>query len=120
MTHDDDFADLDRMLAALPLEEPPAALRSRVLTSTVYRPAPAVHAWEFWLVGTVLALAAWLLWLVATVPHAGERFADLTARLVEQGGLTSLTTLLWLAVGISTAWWISQLSFPTARRVRSR
>lgn len=120
MTHDDDFADLDRMLAALPLEEPPAGLRSRILTATVYRSADAVRPWEPWLVGTVIALAVWLLWFVTTAPHAGERFADLTGWLVEQGGLTSLTTLLWLAVGISTAWWISQISFPSPRRVRSR
>jgi hypothetical protein len=120
MMHDDDFTDLDRMLAALPLEEPPAGLRSRILTSTIYRAVPAAAAWEYWLVGTVLAFAVWLLWLVATAPHAGERFADVTAWIVEQGGLTSLTTLLWLAVGISTAWWISQLSFPSPRRVRTR
>jgi len=120
MMHDDDFADLDRMLAALPLEEPPVALRSRILTATIYRPEPAVRAWEPWAVGTLVALTVWLLWLVSTAPHAGARFAELTSRIVDDGGLTSLTTLLWLAVGLSAAWWISQLSFPATRRVRSR
>ena len=120
MTHDDDFADLDRMLAALPLEEPPAGLHARILTSTVYRPPSLARGWELWLAGTFLALAVWLLWLLASAPHAADRFVDLTTRIVEQGGLTSLTTLLWLAVGASTAWWISQLSFPNPRRVRSR
>jgi hypothetical protein len=120
MTHDDDFADLDRMLAALPLEEPPSGLRTRILAATVFRPEPAFRSWELWLMGTVLGLAAWLMWLLATAPRAGERFAELTTRIIDQGGLTSLTTLLWLAVGISTAWWISQLSFPSTRRIRTR
>jgi hypothetical protein len=120
MTHDDDFADLDRMLAALPLEEPPAGLRARILTSTVYRPAPAMKPWELWAIGTLVALTVWLLWLVASAPNAGANFVDLVGRVVEDGGLTSMTTMLWLAVGMSAAWWISQLSFPTTRRVRSR
>jgi len=117
MTHDDDFADLDRMLAALPLEEPPAELHARILTATVYRPVPAVRQWELWLVGTFAALAVWLAWIVATAPHAGELFVDATTRVIEAGGLTSLTTALWLAVGVSAAWWISQLSFPSKRRI---
>jgi hypothetical protein len=117
MTHDDDFADLDRMLAALPLEEPPAGLHARILTATVYRPAPVVRQWELWLVGTFAAVAVWLAWIVATAPHAGERLVDATTRIVEAGGLTSVTTSLWLAVGVSAAWWISQLSFPSKRRI---
>jgi hypothetical protein len=120
MTHDDDFADLDRMLAALPLEEAPAGLRARILTATVYRPAPAVRQWELWLIATFVALATWLTWTVATAPHAGERLVDATTRMMEAGGLTSLTTVLWLAVGISSAWWISQLSVPGTRRIKVR
>ena len=120
MTHDDDFADLDRMLAALPLEEPPAGLRARILTATVYRPAPAVRPWEVWLVSTFAAIAVWLTWVVASSPHAGERFVDATSRIMEAGGLTSVTTALWLAVGVSAAWWISQLSVPSTRRIKIR
>jgi len=120
MTHDDDFADLDRMLAALPLEEPPAGLHARILTATVYRPEAAVSTWELWLIGTFVALAGWLGWLVASAPNAGERFVDTTNRIIEAGGLNSLTTFLWLAVGISAAWWVSQLSVPAARRIRIR
>ena len=120
MTHDDDFADLDRMLAALPLEEPPAGLRGRILTATVYRPEPAVKPWEVWLIGTFVALAVWLAWIVASAPNAGERFVDTTNRLLEMGGLSSVTTFLWLAVGVSAAWWVSQLTFPPASRIRIR
>ncbi|MEA2718361.1 MAG: hypothetical protein QOJ39_225 [Candidatus Eremiobacteraeota bacterium] len=120
MTHDDDFADLDRMLAALPLEDAPVGLRARILTATVYRPEPAMKPWEIWLIGTFVALAVWLGWLVATAPYAGERFVDTANRLIEMGGLTSVTTFLWLAVGVSAAWWVSQLTFPSTRRIRIR
>jgi len=121
MTHDDDFDDLDRMLAALPLEEPPATLHARILTATVYRPRAVVSNWEVWLIGTLVALAVWLSWLVAADPHAGERFVELSTRLIDAGGLDSLSTFLWLAVGVSATWWISQMSFPVApRRIEIR
>ena len=120
MTHDDDFADLDRMLAALPLEESPAGLRSRILTATVYRPEPAVKPWETWLIGTFIALAVWVVWLIASEPNAGERLVDVTTRLIDAGGLGSLTTAIWLCVGVSAAWWISLFTFPATRRIRIR
>jgi hypothetical protein len=114
MTHDE-FDDLDRALAALPLEEPPAGLHARIMAATVYRTAPAFRAWEIWLMGTFLALGAWLIWLVASAPHAGERFADAITNAATTSGLTSDYTLLWLAVGVSTAWWISLLTVPPSR-----
>ncbi|GAC1580104.1 MAG: hypothetical protein NVS3B7_14500 [Candidatus Elarobacter sp.] len=120
MTHDD-FDDLDRMLAALPLEEPPAGLRSRVLSATVYQPRPVVSTWEVWLVGTLVALSVWVAWMVAGSPQAGERLVDATSRLIEAGGLTSISTVLWLAVGASAAWWMSLMSFPAGvRRIEVR
>lgn len=115
MMHDD-FDDLDRMLAALPLEEPPAGLRSRILTATIYRPRPAVQPWEIWLIGTLVALAVWSTWLLAAAPAAGSRLVEASSQLIEAGGLDSLTTAVWLAVGVSAAWWISQMSFPTSPR----
>lgn len=120
MMHDD-FDDLDRMLAELPLEQPPAGLRARILSATVYRPRSAVATWEVWLLGTLVALAVWVTWLVAASPGAGERLVEASSRLIEAGGLDSLSTALWLAVGISAAWWVSQMSFPTsARRIEIR
>ena len=119
MTHDD-FDDLDRILAALPLEEAPAGLRSRILTATVYRQRAAVPAWEVWLIGTLAALAVWACWIVASSPHAGDRLVDATTQLIDAGGLSSITTVLWLAIGISAAWWISQISFPASpRRIKT-
>jgi hypothetical protein len=117
MTHDE-FDDLDRALAALPLEEPPAGLHARIMAATVYRPAPAVQAWEVWLIGTLVACGAWLVWFVASAPHATERLVDAVTRTLETTGLTSDYTLLWLAIGASIAWWISMLTVPSRRRER--
>jgi hypothetical protein len=120
MTHDDDFAELDRMLAALPLEDPPASLRARILTGVAYRPAPLMKAWETWLLGVFVAVAVWLSWMLVSAPHAGARVVDAIAGLVEAGGLTSSSTVLWLAAGVSAAWWISQLTFPSTHKIRIR
>jgi hypothetical protein len=111
--HDD---DLDRALAALPLEEPPAALHARIMAATVHRPAPLVRSWELWLVGTLIAVAGWLTWLLLSAPHATERLIGVVSRTLETSGFTSEYTVLWLAVGVSAAWWISQLSVPRSRR----
>ena len=118
--HFDD--DLDRAIAALPLAEPPAGFRARVMAATVYRPEPAVRSWETWAIGTVVAVAAWLTWLVATTPRAAEQLADAATYAVQAtAGLTSTYNVLWLAVGMSAAWWISQLSVPTTRnRIEAR
>jgi hypothetical protein len=115
MTDDDDA--LDRMLAALPLEEPPANLHARILAATVDAPpVPPIGAgWELWVIATLAGVAVWLSWLVISSPHLTERAAGTIARLVEAGGLTSGTTLLWLAIGGSAAWWTMQLSVPNRR-----
>jgi hypothetical protein len=120
MIHDDDDA-LDRMLAALPLEEPPASLHARILAATVDAPTPLPigMGWDVWVIGTLAAIAVWLSWTVVSSPHLTERATDAITRLVEAGGLTSLSTLLWLAIGGSAAWWITQLSVPK-RRVEVR
>ncbi|HEV3089366.1 MAG TPA: hypothetical protein VGX96_19330 [Candidatus Elarobacter sp.] len=111
--HDD---DLDRALAALPLEEPPAQLHARIMAATVHRPAPLVRSWELWLVGTFVALAAWLTWLLVSAPHAMERLVSTVTGTLDSTGFTSEYTVMWMAVGISAAWWISQLSVPRSRR----
>jgi len=118
MNHDD---DLDRAIAALPLAETPAGFHARVMVATVYRPELAVRGWEVWVIGTVVAVAAWLSWLVATTPHAVEGMTDAAVYAVQSTGLMSTYTVLWLAVGMSAAWWISQLSVPATRsRIEAR
>ena len=76
MMNDDDF--LDRALAALPLEDPPASLHARVMSATVYRPRAAVQQWEIWLLATFSALAIWLSWVVLSSPRIAERLTDST------------------------------------------
>lgn len=115
-----DHDDLDRALAALPLEEPSAGFHTRLMAATVYRPRAVVAQWEVWLIASVAAVAVWLASMVLSAPHASERLSDGVLRLVQAGGLTSLSTLLWLAVGVSAAWWLSQISVPARRRIEIR
>jgi hypothetical protein len=118
MNHDD---DLDRAIAALPLAEPPAGFHARVMSATVYRPEPAVRNWEVWLIGTLVAVAAWLTWAVAGTTSASQRIVEALVDTVQTAGLTSTYTVLWLAVGVSAAWWISQLTVPSSRnRIEAR
>jgi hypothetical protein len=116
--HDD---DLDRALAALPLEEPPASLHARIMAATAHRPEPLVRGWEVWLIGTFLAVAAWLTWTLASTPHAVDRIVAAVTGGLETAAVNDYTVLLWLAVGASATWWISQLSVPASRRnIRAR
>lgn len=48
---------LDRALFALPLEEPPADLRSSILLSTAYRPVSPFSFWEIAVAGALGAVA---------------------------------------------------------------
>ncbi|HWT06088.1 MAG TPA: hypothetical protein VN224_10060 [Xanthomonadales bacterium] len=117
---DDD--DLDRAIAALPLAEPPAGFHARVMAATVYRPEPAVRNWEVWVIGTLVAVAAWLSWMAAATPHATERIAGALLNVaVQTAAFTTTYTVLWLAVGVSAAWWISLLTVPASRnRIEAR
>jgi hypothetical protein len=113
---DDDA--LDRALHALPLEEPPARLHARILAATVYRPRAIMLGWEMWLIVTLVAVVGWLSWMVLSAPHVAEHFTGYINGLVD-AGVASPTTLAWAAVGISAAWWLSQLTIPR-RRIESQ
>jgi len=107
--------ELDRALLALPLAEPPPELRPRILAATVLAQPPAIRLWELWLVGTLLGLGAWL---CVDLVHAGPRaLAAGLAAVGGSGGIASPATLLWLAVGISAVWWISNPTLMLAPRV---
>ena len=91
--------DLDRLLFALPLEEPPRDLRSSILASTIYRPAFPIKVWETWILGTLLALAVWLGVLIfqggaaaftGTLAVIGHFFTN---------QLLAPQTLIWIALG---------------------
>ena len=120
MMYDDDA--LDRMLSALPLEETPPGLHDRIIAATVHAPArvAVVRNWETWLIGLVVALAVWLSWFVLAQPGAASHASVTLVDVAQQSGLLSITTWLWLALGASSAWWVSMLTIPRARRVEVR
>jgi len=110
--------ELERALFALPLEEPPADLRHRILGATVYRPRMIFRTAEVWALGTALAVMVWLSWYVMTgLPNLGVKVGFIVSSLVAViGAAMPGQTWLWLALGITAAIWISQISFMPARR----
>ncbi len=114
MTADD---DLDRALAALPLEEPPHDLRSRILASTIYRTAPVFSSLELWLIAGTCALAVWLVSIAlgdtaALGGHLTAVAALLDTRLTM---LLTPTTLEWTATGGAISLWLLFLQNGTGR-----
>ena len=94
--------ELDRLLAALPLEEPPAGLHASILAATVQRvPAEPIDPWEASAWGVLLALALWF------VTH-GSAFAGVVTLLDRVAfALAQPATLIWLTVGAAVAFAIS-------------
>ncbi|MBV8245690.1 MAG: hypothetical protein JOZ38_07205 [Candidatus Eremiobacteraeota bacterium] len=105
MNHDFED-DLDRMLAALPLEEPPAGLRASILAATIYRPAFPIRLWEGWALGVISALMLWLVVLV--VKGGGGAFVGSIELLSSFAwrALSSPALVLWLALGTAIAMWM--------------
>jgi hypothetical protein len=109
--------ELDRALFALPLEEPPADLHGRIMAATALRPAPTFTALEICVLVLSVALVGSLtFWMFASTPHAGSRLADTIVAGARAMGLFSRSTYVWLAVGISSVWWISSLPFMATPR----
>jgi hypothetical protein len=106
MMYADDDA-LDRALFALPLEEPPAELRAKILTSTIYRPAPPFSHWELAVIGSLTAVLAWL--LVVVFMGGGSLFVHSVSAIgvFAWHSLSNLTVLAWLAAGSATAIWLT-------------
>jgi hypothetical protein len=108
--------ELDRALFALPLEPLPEGLRQSILAAVAAVPGPMFRRWEIVGIGTIFALAAWLCLITFT---GGDR---LGLALSEGGSVlarvaSNPTTLMWLALGGSTAIWLSIVSLP--QRVRA-
>jgi hypothetical protein len=117
--------ELERAILALPLEEPPAGLRRRILAATVARTAvaPTFRPWELWLLAAALVVVAAVTYaLLVTTPDAGSRISTAIVSGLHAAGLFSIRTYAWLVVGCSTAWTISRLPFmsPATRRVYNR
>jgi hypothetical protein len=110
--------ELERALFALPLEEPPVDLRARILAATVERPRLAFRAWEIWLLGSGVAFMVWLMFMVGTsVPDIGATISRAISDGIDRvAPAISVNALMWTALGMSFAVWISQLSLPPPRR----
>jgi hypothetical protein len=110
--------DLDRALFALPLEEPPGDLHQRILAATVLRPAPVFAVWERWLLAlAILLTAAVTVWMFGSTPGSLHRLGGEVVSGMRALGLFNRATYVWLAVGVSSVWWISSLNFmPTPSR----
>lgn len=91
--------DLDRLLFALPLEEPPADLRASILTATIYRPPFPIKAWEASLLGVLGAICVWLGVMIAR--GGAEAFMQTLSVFGSAFVQTFLTqnTWLWVALG---------------------
>ncbi len=101
--HDD---DLDRLLFEIPLEEPPADLRTSILHATIYRPAFSLKPWELWMCGTIAAIALWLAVLIFR--DGGDAFMRTVSVLgtISLHALLAQNTWLWIAAGIGAAFWL--------------
>jgi len=103
--------ELDRALFALPLEQPPPDLRRKIMAATVLRPVPTFRQWELWALAAALVAIGLTIWGIATTPEAGSRIGYAIVVSVRALGLFSRSTYVWLAVGLSSVWWISSLPF---------
>ncbi|HEX3369502.1 MAG TPA: hypothetical protein VHS56_08005 [Candidatus Cybelea sp.] len=102
---------LDRALFALPLEEPPADLRSSILLATAYRP---VSPFSFWEIAVAGALGAVAVWLVALLVVGGSSLFTHTVHAIVAtlaGALSNAATWEWLVAGSATAVWLSLFTF---------
>lgn len=110
--------ELERMLLTLPLEVPPADLRGRILGATIDRPRLSVGAWEIWVIGTLVALLVWLSVLVlGGTSDVSARIAQGLTRAIDTFAMQATSaTVLWAALGISAAIWLSHITFPQPQR----
>ena len=102
-----EFDALDRALFALPLEEPPAGLRTAILQSTVYRRHHAFPWWESVTFGALGAIGVWL--IIAIVLGGGSLFVH-TVSAIASTAIAALAhgqAAMWLAAGAATAVWLS-------------
>jgi hypothetical protein len=100
MKYDDEA--LERALAALPLEETPAGLHSRIVAAVAQRPEPAFRTWELWVVGIAFAICTWLILAIVGSPSDAIRIATqhVTTAII---AIVTPPAVYWLALGIAAA-----------------
>ena len=113
MTNYDD--ELDRAIFALPLEPLPDGLRASILAAVSTVSVPFFSWLEIGGLGVILALATWLCAMVFTGGD-GIRVAFGASGAALVRFASDPTSMLWLALGASTAVWLSLVSLPARRR----
>jgi hypothetical protein len=104
--------ELDRALFALPLEEPPADLHGRIMAATALRPAPTFATWEWLLLVVAVSLTtAATAWIFLSAPGSVHALGYAIEDGLRALGFYSRATYIWIAIGISSLWWISSLNF---------
>ncbi len=104
--------ELDRALFALPLEEPPADLHEQIMAATVLRPAPTFASWEWVLLVVAISLTiAATTWIFTSSPGSVHRLGYAVVNGLHGLGFYSRATWVWIAIGLSSVWWISSLNF---------
>jgi hypothetical protein len=100
MKYDD--AALERALEALPLEDSPADLHSRIIAAVAQRPQPAFRPWELWVVGIAFAICTWLVVAIIGAPSEAIRVATqhITSAIVM---MVTPPAVYWLILGVVTA-----------------
>lgn len=100
MNYDD--AALERALEALPLEDTPAELHSRIVAAIAQRPQAAFRPWELWIVGIAFAFCTWL--IIAIVGAPSDAIRVITQH-VASAIIAAVTppVVYWLGLGIVSA-----------------
>jgi hypothetical protein len=108
MYHDD---ELDRAIAALPLEPLPDGLRTSILAAVSMVPGPVLSRWETVGIGIILALITWLSLLFLNGGLGLGRWLTVEVETLSRA-LVSPTTLMWLAIGVACALCFTLVSIP--------
>ena len=107
MKYDDEA--LERALNALPLEDTPADLHSRIVAAIVQRPEPAFRPWELWVVGVAFAICTWLIMAIVGAPSDALR--GITQHV--EGAIIAVVTppaVYWLVLGVVAAFVLPRLT----------
>ena len=115
MKYDD--AALERALDALPLEDTPSDLHSRIVAAIAQRPEPAFRPWELWVVGVAFAICTWLILAIVGAPSEALR---MVTQHLEAAIITIVTppAVYWLVLGVAAAFVLPRLTSLPQRPLR--
>ena len=115
------YDDLDLAIAALPLDEPPAGLRSAILARTIQRSAAPAWSWELTIIAACIAVLVWaaLALVTGSATPIITAMVGFTTRSIMT--LLNIDTLAWISSGVLLAFWLTVGITPLApQRVSNR